>query len=266
MTGETKLWPTSVYGPVTSRRLGRSLGVNVMPVGRKVCTFDCLYCECGATSSEGLRAADLPSRAQLKDALARRLGELREAGEHLDAITFAGNGEPTLHPVFDAIIDDALALRDQLAPAARLCVLTNGTGLTDQRKAQALTRVDECCVKIDSGAQPIITELDRPRSHYSLSQTAQRLMELRDSFGQRLTVQTMFCQWRDSNGARRSNTDLADVEAWLDLLRKLQPAKLQIYTVSRPPADRSVEPLDQAQLNAIRDRARTVVGEVCVAY
>lgn len=262
----TKLWPTAVYGPVTSRRLGRSLGINLMSTERKVCSFDCRYCECGLTAHEGLRAAELPTRLQLRDQLRRRLEELNAQGDRLDVITFAGNGEPTLHPVFDAIVEDTLELRDELAPGVRIVVLTNGTGFVDARKALALTRVDECAVKIDSGRQATIVELDRPRGHYSLSMLVEHLLEHRQALGDRLTVQTMFCAWTDEQGRQRDNASTDDVEPWLDLLRRLQPARLQIYTVSRPTPGDLATKIDQTRLNGIRDRARTIVPLVTVAY
>ena len=145
----TILFASPVFGPVHSRRLGLSLGVNLLPADGKLCTFDCLYCECGL-NEEHRPKTDMPSRALVAQKLEERIRSLALEGRPVDAITFAGNGEPTMHPDFAAIVEDTVAIRDRLAPSAKLCVLTNSTNLLKPGVAEALRRFDLPMFKLDA--------------------------------------------------------------------------------------------------------------------
>ncbi len=199
-TMSTILFDRAVFGPVRSRRLGISLGINLLPENGKVCSFDCLYCECGFSHSTGRKEslAPLPSRVEVARKLEATLKQMAARGEHPDVITFAGNGEPTLNPHFAEIIDDTIEMRDHLAPDARVCVLTNATRLSDPAVANALCSVDEAILKIDSGREETVRILDRPAPGYSLSKTIDDIVALRDRMGDALAIQTMFVSWEQS--------------------------------------------------------------------
>ncbi|MCF0253755.1 MAG: radical SAM protein, partial [Duodenibacillus sp.] len=183
----TVLYPGPVFGPVTSRRLGRSLGVNLLPPDGKVCDFDCVYCECGLNAERRPRLP-MPSRAEVARALEARLLAARGAGEAFDAVTFAGNGEPTGHPEFAGVIDDALALRDRLMPQARVCVLTNATHLAKDAVFATLSKVDRPCLKLDTADAAYIRRVNRPACRYDVAEVIARMRRL----GGRAIVQTMF--------------------------------------------------------------------------
>ena len=160
---QTVLFHSTVFGPIHSRRLGVSLGINLMPDDGKVCSFDCLYCEVGY-NSQGKGTTGLPTRQEVNDALEGKLKEMNTAGDPLDVITFSGNGEPTLHPDFPAIIDDTLRLRDEYYPTAKVSVLTNSTRISDPEVAEALKRVDNNILKLDSAIDTTMRLIDRPTS------------------------------------------------------------------------------------------------------
>lgn len=161
----TILFASPVFGPVHSRRLGLSLGVNLLPADGKLCTFDCLYCECGL-NEEHRPKTDMPSRALVAQKLEERIRSLALEGRPVDAITFAGNGEPTMHPDFAAIVEDTVAIRDRLAPSAKLCVLTNSTNLLKPGVAEALRRFDLPMFKLDALDADWVKRVNRPQCPY----------------------------------------------------------------------------------------------------
>ena len=160
---QTILFHSTIFGPIHSRRLGSSLGVNLSPADGKICTFDCLYCEAGF-NAQGPGTAGLPAKEEVARLLREKLAAMKEAGEMLDVITFSGNGEPTLHPDFPAILDDTLRLRSEFFPQAKVSVLCNSTRLDRPEVAEALRRADNNIVKLDSAITATIRLLDRPNS------------------------------------------------------------------------------------------------------
>lgn len=160
---QTVLFHSTVFGPIHSRRLGTSLGINLSPDDGKICSFDCLYCEAGF-NAQGPGTTGFPPRAKVKEQLSQRLEAMSQAGDRLDVITFSGNGEPTLHPEFAGIIDDTIELRDKFFPDVRISVLTNSTRLADDSVAAALMRVDNNLLKLDSAITPTMRAIDRPGS------------------------------------------------------------------------------------------------------
>ena len=160
---QTVLFHSTVFGPIHSRRLGVSLGINLMPDDGKVCSFDCLYCEAGY-NAQGTGSTGLPPRETVAQSLENRLNAMRLAGDPLDVITFSGNGEPTLHPEFPEIIEDTLRLRDKYYPLAKVSVLTNATRIFDPATAEALKRVDNNILKLDSAVEDTMRLIDRPAS------------------------------------------------------------------------------------------------------
>lgn len=262
----TILFDRAVFGPVRSRRLGISLGINLLPENGKICSFDCLYCECGFNKSgSAVKLSPLPTRAEVARKLEQTLKQMAAKEEHPDVITFAGNGEPTLNPHFADIIDDTLDLRDWLAPDARVCVLTNASRIADERVAEALCKIDESILKIDSGLEETVRRLDRPAPGYSLSDTVERIVALKPKIGDALTIQTMFVSWADEQGSY-DNTSEADIVPWLDILRQIAPPRLMIYTIDRETPLQSMTKTPPATLDAIAARAKEIVEEVSVSY
>ena len=181
----TALYNDIIFGPVRSRRLGLSLGVNLLPVESKLCSFDCIYCECGWNSDHpGPRRFN--SREEVSRELERVLLQMAEAGELPDVITFAGNGEPTLHPEFDLIIDEVIALRDRLCPKAKVSVLSNATQLHRPRVCEALKRVENNILKLDSAFEKTVRLINLPQGNYSV----ERVVEQMASFEGRMILQT----------------------------------------------------------------------------
>lgn len=247
----TALFGDVIFGPVRSRRLGLSLGVNLLPVASKLCNFNCIYCECGwQTPTRGA----FNSREDVARLLEQKLIEMQAAGECPDVITFAGNGEPTIHPDFEAVIDDTLRLRDRICPTARVSVLSNATMIGRESVRRALMRVDNNILKLDSAFDSTVRQIDGPPEGYSVEQTVRNMM----LFEGRLTVQTMFVRgWH--NGAPVDNTTEREVAAWLELLRRIGPRQVMIYTIDRDTPAPDLEKVPLKDLHAIADRV-TAIG------
>lgn len=235
-----------VYGPVVSRRLGRSLGVNILPLDGKVCSFDCLYCECGLNPKGGRRLF-LPSRQEIREAL-------REALLHLTApvevITFAGNGEPTLHPHFADIIADTLSLRETLAPGVRIAVLSNATMIHLPQIAGALSRVDDCILKLDSALAERVRQINNPRSGYI---TPSRLLPYFRKLSGKAVIQTLFLKG-SYKGVRVDNTAAEEIEAWIEFLLKIEPMGVMVYTLDRQTPVEGLEAVSEEELEGIGRR------------
>lgn len=238
----TFLFSDTIFGPVVSRRLGISLGVNLLPTASKFCNFNCIYCECGWTQ-HGV-APQFPSRALVHDLLQKTLVARHEKGEKLDVITFAGNGEPTIHPHFPEIIDDTLALRDSFFPSARVVVLSNATMLHNPRVVAALKRVDQAALKLDSAIEETMHLIDGPQMSLRVEQIVQRLL----AFGHDYTLQTLFLTGV-YQGKVVDNTTPAEVDAWLKTVALLRPRDVMIYTIDRdtPASDLHKAPLERLQ-------------------
>ena len=224
----TVIYPSPIFGPVKSRRLGVSLGINLLPDDGKVCTFDCLYCECGFNAERRPRKK-LPTRAHVAHALELKLMQMRFEGLAPDVLTFAGNGEPTAHPAFASIIDDTLVLRDRYFPQAKVSVLTNGTRIDRAEVHKALQRVDNNIVKLDTVNAAYISRVDRPVGNYNLPQ----LLECMRAFEGRCVIQTMFMQGVDDEGMSVDNTTNEYLGPWLDAVERIAPREVMIYTIDR---------------------------------
>lgn len=239
------LFASHIVGPIRSRRLGLSLGVNLLPTDGKVCTFDCLYCECGWGRDH--RGGHLPQGDDVVAQLEAKLCAMHAAGEAPDVITFAGNGEPTVHPDFPRVVEATLALRDRYCPAARVSVLSNATRIGDEAVRRALMSVDNNILKLDAGTDATARLIDRPAAaDYSL----RRVVEEMKRFDGRLTVQTMFVRG-EHNGLVVDNTTAAEVEAWRALVREVAPAEVMVYSLDRPTPERNLRKVPRADLEAI---------------
>ena len=236
----TFLWDGIINGPVRSRRLGVSLGLNLLPLHSKLCTFDCPYCECGRDTAKA-SGSRWPSPDLVADALRKTLERMDTPP---DWVTFAGNGEPTMHPRFPTVVDRVLELRDRVAPRLKVTVMSNGLSAGRPAVRDALNRVDQRLMKLDPGPVERVNGVA-----YDRARVVEDLRGLVD-----VTVQAMVVEGPGYSGAAE-----AEVEAWLAALARLQPRAVQVYSIARPPADASVRPVARERLLEIAARARRVV-------
>ena len=223
----TIIYPSPIFGPVKSRRLGISLGINLLPADGKVCTFDCIYCECGLNATRRTKSP-LPTREEVAAALEAKLMEMKEHGELPDVLTFAGNGEPTIHPHFGEIIDDTIALRDRLCPAAKVSVLTNATLITRDTVFEALKKVDNNILKLDTVDSSYIDTIDRPTGKYDVNTIIDRMR----AFEGKAVIQTMFLKG-EVDGKDMDNTCDSYVMPWIATVKSIALREVMIYTIDR---------------------------------
>ena len=240
----TVIYPSPIFGPVHSRRLGVSLGINLLPSDGKVCTFDCIYCECGFNADHRPHRP-MPTREEVREALEARLKDMKANGPHPDVLTFAGNGEPTANPHFPEIIDDTLQLRDRYFPEAKVSVLSNSTMILRPEVHAALMRVDNNILKLDTVSADYIQRVDRPTGHYDL----EAIIEGLKSFEGHVIIQTMFMC-----GQGVDNTGEEYVGPWLEAVKHIAPQQVMIYTIDRETPDSSLSKASREVLDAIRDR------------
>jgi len=248
----TFLFDRIIFGPVQSRRLGASLGINLMPNDRKICTFDCIYCECGWTD-QSRPTPGFHDRKQVSNGLEERLQSMKDKGEPLDTITFAGNGEPTMHPHFDLIIQDTLAMRNRIFPEAQIAVLSNASLIHKPKVFNALKRVDQNILKLDSVFENTVRRLNQPRGSFDLN----RLIEHLIAFEGRLIIQTLFVRAK-YKGHSIDNTTREEVEAWLEVLQQILPRQVMIYTIARDTPAEEVERVAYDELRRIADRVQAL--------
>jgi wyosine [tRNA(Phe)-imidazoG37] synthetase (radical SAM superfamily) len=224
----TFLFDKIIFGPVKSRRLGVSLGINLLPSDRKICNFNCIYCECGWTHKSDASGKDLPSRKEVFEALEKKLAAMKQKNQQPDVITYAGNGEPTLHPEFPGIIDDSIMLRDKYFPEAKIAVLSNSTAISKPHIKKALLKVDQNILKLDSAFDLTVKVHNQPRVNVKVNDL---IRELKGFRGQ-LIIQTLFLRGI-FNGKQIDNTTKEELDAWLRAIKIIRPAEVMIYTISR---------------------------------
>lgn len=218
-----------VFGPIRSRRLGSSLGVNILPSKGKLCNFDCVYCECG-WNRDGVSDRKFPTLAEVEEALESKISTLAADGVQVDSITFSGNGEPTVNPDFPEIIDMVLRLRDRFYPSAKVSVLSNATMLDRNEVFEALRKVDNPILKIDAPNDALVTMINKPQGSYSLENVVARMAEFKGDF----VLQTMFL--------RSPDFDLGQtVEDWRNIVRRLKPRETMVYTIDRETPDKTLQ-------------------------
>ncbi len=257
----TILFNDIVFGPVHSRRLGVSLGMNLLPLDGKLCSFNCIYCECGL-NEERRTQSKLPTRAEVKAALEAKLLAMQAEGLAPDVITFAGNGEPTMHPAFGGIIDDTIELRNRLCPRAKIAVLSNSTMLQKEDVFDALNKIEDNILKLDSVLDSRIQQLNVPNSPQF---TFDKLIEQLIRFDGNLIIQTMFITG-EYQGQSVDNTTEEELTGWLDALRRIHPRQVMIYTIERETPVSGLQKVSKEKLDAIADLARTAGFEVSVSY
>ncbi len=258
----TIIYPSPIYGPVHSRRLGISLGINLMPADGKICTFDCIYCECGYNRDRRTHSKH-PSRATVASALERQLRKMHDEGVHPDVLTFAGNGEPTSHPDFPGIIDDTIRLRDELCPKAKVSVLSNSTFINKPAIREALMKVDNNILKLDTVDASYINKVDRPQQP---SYDVNKIIENMKLFKGHLIIQTMFMRGTTDEGADVDNTSDAFVEPWLKSVADIAPREVMIYTIDRETPDSHLLKASHEQLDAICARVKALGVECTASY
>lgn len=238
----TSLYDNIIFGPVRSRRLGLSLGVNLLPVESKLCNFDCIYCECG-WNEDHVGRRRFNSREDVRDMLRDTLQAMVVKGELPDVITFAGNGEPTMHPDFEPIIEDTIALRDQICPQAKVSVLSNATQIHREDVRRALLRVDNNILKLDSAFDSTVQLINKPQGSYSVART----VELMKLFEGKMILQTMFLRG-EYLSKRVDNTTAEEVDAWLDIVAQIKPRQVMIYSLDRDTPCQTLEKVGREEL------------------
>lgn len=255
----TSLYNNIIFGPIRSRRLGLSLGVNLLPIESKLCSFDCIYCECGWNGDHpGKRRFN--SREDVRAMLDETLARMVKEGTPPDVITFAGNGEPTMHPDFEQIIDDTIALRDKHCPTARVSVLSNATQIHREDVRRALLRVDNNILKLDSAFDATVQLVNKPQGSY----TVRGIVELMKLFEGRLIVQTMFLRG-EYLGQKVDNTTDEEVTAWLELVKEIAPRQVMVYSLDRDTPCQTISKVDKDELRDIAKRVEALGIECSVA-
>lgn len=248
---QTVLFHSTIYGPIHSRRLGMSLGINLMPNDGKICSFDCLYCEAGF-NAQGAGKDGVPSREAVKRQLKRKLEEMKEQGQTLDVITFSGNGEPTLHPEFKKVVEDVLRLRTQYFPNAKVSVLSNSTMAGKAAVADALRKVDNNILKLDSAMPRTFRVLNRPVSPNCLPEGV--IADLKQ-FGGQCVVQTIMVRG-EYNGERVDNTTDDELDALLSAYLQIRPREVMLYSIDRKTPAENLEKVSKEELERIAQRFR----------
>jgi wyosine [tRNA(Phe)-imidazoG37] synthetase (radical SAM superfamily) len=248
----TFLFDKIIFGPVRSRRLGVSLGINLSPVNSKLCNFDCIYCECGRTGKGDEKVVKLPSREAVYEALDKKLSAMKQKGTAPDVITYAGNGEPTMHPDFPGIIDDSIGLRNKYFPATKIAVLSNSTAITRPSIMRALLKVDQNILKLDSAIDETIKIHNQPNMNIRVDELIKNLQQ----FNGRLIIQTLFLRGT-YDGRTIDNTTPEEIGAWLKAIEKINPEEVMIYTISRDtPEEGDLKKVPVADLNHIASLVR----------
>ncbi len=230
-----------VFGPIFSRRLGSSLGVNILPSKGKLCNFDCVYCECGL-NKDGISDRRFPTYEEIVTAFEDKMSSLSAEGTKVDSITFSGNGEPTMHPDFPKIVDAVLNCRDRFFPLAKVSVLSNAFLVGRPSVAEALRRVDNPILKIDASSDELVRQINKPVGAYRLADIVNALKGFDGNF----ILQTMFL--------RSPEFDTAAPEAlqkWMDIVRELHPREIMVYTIDRETPDKSLGKYTVEEMTAL---------------
>ena len=241
----TIIFPSPIFGPIHSRRLGVSLGINLLPDDGKVCSFDCIYCECGFNAEHRTKKL-LPTREEVRTALEEKLKDMQANGPAPDVLTFAGNGEPTAHPHFPEIIEDTLALRDKYFPKAKVSVLSNSTFIDRPAVFEALNKIDNNILKLDTVDEEYIHLLDRPNGKYSVKKIIERMKEFKGN----CIVHTMFLKG-GYQGKDMDNTSDKYVLPWIEAVKEIAPRQVMIYTIDRETPDHDLQKATHEELDRI---------------
>lgn len=256
----TLLFDEIVFGPIHSRRLGTSLGINLLPYDGKVCSFNCIYCECGY-NEDGRTKTELPNRKNVKAALEHKLLKLKEENVKIDVITFAGNGEPTLHPHFAEIIDDTIELRNKYVPEAKISVLSNAMHIGKESVFNALKKVENNILKLDSANIETVRLIDQPNSP---TYNIERQIEFFKKFEGNFILQTMFVRG-SHKGQIVDNTTQEEINGWLDIIKITHPKEVMIYTIDRETPEKNLEKVPLEELKQIGKKVEQLGIKINIA-
>ena len=245
------LFTSTIFGPIRSRRLGVSLGVNLLPDDGKICSFDCLYCEAGF-NSQGVGTTGFAPVEKVSRDLELKLQQMRAAGEPLDVITFSGNGEPTLHPRFPKVVDELVRLRDLYYPEAKISLLSNSTRIFDPAMARALKKIDNNILKLDSAINQTMRTIDRPNDP---AFTVERVVEGLKQFGKQAIIQTIFLRG-EHDGKKIDNTTPEEIDALIAAYRQINPKEVMIYSIDRPTPEKNLQKIEREELERIARKFR----------
>ena len=243
------LFDEIVFGPVKSRRFGVSLGINLLPLQGKLCSFNCVYCECGLNDERKKEKAKLFTAAEITSSLQSRFEALKAGGLDPDNITFAGNGEPTLHPEFETIIDEAIRLRDAFFPEAMITVLSNATRLDRENVKRALLRIDNNVLKLDAGTDATFQAINRPTHPVTLENIVAQLK----GFGGNLTIQTMLIRG-EVDGKYIDNTTEEELSLYLGYLKEINPKLVMLYPIDRQTPYKTLVKVPETEFRALASR------------
>lgn len=247
----TILFHDTIFGPIHSRRLGTSLGINLTPNDGKICSFDCIYCEAGY-NAQGAGTTGISPREEVRTLLEQKLAEMKANGERLDVITFSGNGEPTLHPDFNGVVDDVIALRDRYYPQVKISVLSNSTTIDRPAVVEALKKVDNNILKLDSAIDRTMRLIDRPvNRNFNVADLVERLKQ----FSGQCIVQTMMLRG-EHEGERIDNTTDEEVEALLAAYLEIRPMEVMLYSIDRATPEENLQKVPKEELETIAERFR----------
>ena len=256
----TLLFDEIVFGPIHSRRLGTSLGMNLLPYDGKVCSFNCIYCECGY-NEDGRTKTSLPSRKNVKAALEHKLLKLKEENVKIDVITFAGNGEPTLHPHFAEIIDDTIELRNKYVPEAKISVLSNAMHIGKETVFKALKKIENNILKLDSAFIDTVRLIDQPNSPtYNIEKQVELFKKMEGDF----ILQTMFVRG-NHKGKIVDNTTEKEINEWLNIIKITHPKEVMIYTIDRETPEKNLEKVSLEELKKIGERVEKIGIKINIA-
>ena len=231
----------TVFGPIHSRRLGSSLGINLLPRKGKLCNFDCIYCECG-WNKDGTADRALPTAADVRSSLENKLQECLLAGTRIDSITFSGDGEPTLNPEFPRIIRDTLMLRDAFCPDAKVSVLTNATRLGLEDVVEALKMVDNPILKLDAPKDVLVARINQPVGKYSVEEVISGMLKFDGNF----VLQTMFLRSPDFDSSAPEV-----LLPWMEIVRRVHPREIMVYTIDRPTPAAGLQKFTEAEMRSL---------------
>lgn len=250
------LYDSPIFGPVHSRRLGISLGINLLPSDGKWCSFDCIYCECGLNKDSKASAA-LPTKEEVCEKLKEKLENLRKENITPDVLTFAGNGEPTLHPDFPAIVKEVIEVRNRFCPSAKISILSNSTRVTDPKVREALMLFDNPIMKLDTVDASYIHNVDRPVGTYDVKNIIEGLKSMQG----KCIIQTMFMK---GNGVNDISENY--LQPYLSCLQEIKPRSVMIYTIARATPVEGLEKASHEELDAVADRIRNLGLTCSVSY
>ncbi len=248
------LFDDLVFGPVMSRRLGVSLGINVLPINRKICSFNCIYCECGWTEKASIPKEEFPPMALIIDALERKILELINDNILPDSITFAGNGEPTLYPDFPEIVTKVIELRDKYLPKTLITLLSNATTIRDKAIEEALLNIDQNILKLDAGEELLFKFINRPEK----SVKKDNLVENIAAFKGKVIIQSLFLKGIMPDGTIFDNTTQQALNEWIADIKKINPLFVMIYSIARTTPLKGIEKINKATLY---DISRQLISE-----